>query len=79
MYIRANMYTLYTHIPNTSQYISRYIVQPSAFQLPGLWPLQEDLTTVHISSWEQRLDWRSFLSEAALSPQFQQGSYSCWF
>ncbi len=26
---------------------------------------QEDLTTVHISSWEQRLDWRSFLSEAA--------------
>ena len=28
------------------------------------WAQQEDLTTVHISSWEQRLDWRSFLSEA---------------
>eukprot|EP00435_Cladocopium_sp_Y103_P016896 s990_g4.t1 len=31
---------------------------------------EEDLTTVHISSWEQRLDWRSFLSEAV-------GSGSC--
>ncbi|CAE7745381.1 unnamed protein product, partial [Symbiodinium pilosum] len=33
---------------------------------------EEDLTTVHISSWEQRLDWRSFLSEAVASSLARQ-------
>eukprot|EP00913_Durusdinium_trenchii_P022335 g20983.t1 len=32
----------------------------------------EDLTTVHISSWEQRLDWRSFLSEAVAASLARQ-------
>ncbi|CAE7863963.1 unnamed protein product [Symbiodinium necroappetens] len=33
---------------------------------------EEELTTVHISSWEQRLDWRSFLSEAVASSLARQ-------
>ncbi|CAK9087904.1 unnamed protein product [Durusdinium trenchii] len=33
---------------------------------------EEDLTTVHISSWEQRLDWRSFLSEAVAASLARQ-------
>ncbi|CAE8689908.1 unnamed protein product [Polarella glacialis] len=33
---------------------------------------EADLTTVHIQSWEQRLDWRSFLSEAVASSLARQ-------
>lgn len=33
---------------------------------------EAELTTVHIQSWEQRLDWRSFLSEAVASSMARQ-------
>lgn len=34
--------------------------------------MEDDLTTVHIQSWEQKLDWRSFLSEAVASTRARQ-------
>lgn len=38
---------------------------------------EAELTTVHIQSWEQRLDWRSFLSEAVASRMARQAYMSC--